>query len=192
MGNMSSKTIVGIVTGLVLLAGLAIGFGMYFTIQNTKIELTENVNAQQTVCEAHFDKMHKSIAQVAQVAERNMDQSKQAFKEIYTGLIEGRYSSDSDMFMKWIQESNPQFDLNATSKLYERLANVIEAGRSEYFMEQKKLVSFKQEHDKYVKKWPNRVFLSDDDILPIDIIIITSDKTEEIYRTGKENDISLF
>jgi hypothetical protein len=192
MENLSKKALTIIVSSLAIITLAAISFGMYFSIQNTKIDLTENVKAQQQTCEAHFDKMHKQIAQVAQVAEQNMSRSKEAFKEIYTGLIEGRYSSDSDMFMKWVQESNPQFDLNATSKLYEKLANTIKAGRDEYFMEQKKLISYKQEHDKFVQKWPNRVFLSSLDTQPIDIVVITSDFTEDVYKTGKENDINLF
>jgi len=185
---MKRQLIIGGLIGAFLF--LIVG-SMWVSANNGEIDKRERVEAQQDVCKANFDKMFKTISQVAEVSERNMEASKEAFKEIYPELMEGRYSNErGGALMSWISESNPQFDLNATSKLYEKLANTIEANREEYFMEQKKLISYKEEHDKFIAKFPNSMFLSS--VQEIEIIIITSQKTEEVYTEGQENDISVF
>jgi hypothetical protein len=48
-----------------------------------------------------------------------------------------------------------------------------------------------REHKVYLQKAPNRWFL-DDNLKPVEIKVITSSKTDEVYRTGKEDDIELF
>lgn len=185
---MKNKFIIG---GLALLFVVALIAGKWISVHNTEIEKRENVEAQQEVCQANFDKMHKVIAQIADVSSENMKQSKEAFKEIYPALMDSRYSNErGGALMSWVHEHNPQFDLNATSKLYSKLASAIESNREAFFIEQKKLISYKQEHDKYIAKFPNSMFLGS--ISEIDIITITSEKTKETYATGEENDIDLF
>ena len=90
---------------IVIISFAAVGAMMYFSYSNGEITLREGVDAQQEVCKLHFDKMWKIIKQQAQVT----DQYKESFQDIYTGLIAGRYDNDDGMFMKWIQESNPDF-----------------------------------------------------------------------------------
>jgi len=48
-----------------------------------------------------------------------------------------------------------------------------------------------REHEAYLKKAPNRWFLSSD-LKPIEIKVITSASTKETYRTGEENEVDLF
>ncbi len=92
--------------------------------------------------------------------------------------------------MSWVQESNPNFDLSGAADMYKQLQRVIEANRQEFFIEQKKLIDLKRNHSSYIKVFPNRIFLSD--VKEIEIKIITSDKTEKVFDTGKEDDIDLF
>jgi len=184
---MKSKYVIG---GLIALFVVLIIGGTWASVHNGAIEKRNKVEAQQKTCEANFDKMFKSIAQVAEVTEKNMEESKKAFKEIYPELMEGRYSNErGGALMSWVAESNPQFDLNATSSLYKKLANTIEANRDAYFLEQKKLISFKEEYDTYVSKFPNSIFVNSDDI---EITVITSEKTEQVYTEAQENDIKVF
>jgi hypothetical protein len=184
---MKSKFIIG---GLISLFVVLVIGGTWVSAHNGEIEKRNKVEAQQKACEANFDKMFKSIAQVAEVTKTNMEESKKAFKEIYPELMEGRYSNErGGALMSWVSESNPQFDLNATTSLYSKLANTIEANRDAYFLEQKKLISYKEEYDTYIAKFPNSIFVGGDDI---DIVVITSEKTEQVYSEGQENDIKVF
>jgi len=115
------------------------------------------------------------------------DQYKNAFKEIYPKLIEGRYSQGDGSLMKWVQESNPTFD----ASMYKDLMKSIEIERTGFFNEQSILIDMQREHKTYLLKAPSRWFL-DDNLKPVEIKVITSSKTDEVYRTGKEDDIDLF
>jgi chemotaxis protein CheY-P-specific phosphatase CheC len=165
--------------------------GILYIISSNKEHVQRNlVVSQQKVCEANFDKMHKTIAQIAEVADAKMEQSKEAFKEIYPELISGRYDSDNGMLMKWIQESNPQFDLVSAGSIYDKLAVAIEANREEYFNEQEKLISYRNEHNNILTTFPGSVFFPNRE--KIEIVIITSEYTENTYKSGKEDDISIY
>jgi len=164
---------------------LIIVFFMNISIENTEIDLRARTEAQNKKCEAYFDKLWKILKQKAGVT----DQYKEAFtKEIYPKLIEGRYAAKGDgSLMKWIQESNPTFD----ASLYKSLMRSIEVERTGFFNEQSILIDMQREHKVYIQKAPNRWFLSDT-LKPVEIKIITSSKTDEVYRTGKEDDIELY
>jgi hypothetical protein len=89
--------------------------------------------------------------------------------------------------MKWVQESNPTFDVS----LYQSLMRSIEVERTGFFNEQSTLIDMQREHKVYLQKAPNRWFL-EDSLKPVEIKVITSSKTDEVYRTGREDDIELF
>ncbi len=180
---MSKNKIIGLVAAISFSMVFIIGFFMNMSIENKEIDLRERVVAQQEKCEAYFDKMWKVLKQEAQVT----DQYKNAFKEIYPELIEGRYSQGDGALMKWIQESNPQFD----ASMYKQLMRSIEVERTGFFNEQATLIDIQREHKAYLQKAPNRWFLSDD-LKPVEIQVITSDNTKETYETGEENDIDLY
>lgn len=172
-----------IVTGLVV-AVLAIIITIYgFSISNQEIKLKNLALAQQENCKSYFDKMFKILQQEAGVA----DQYKESFKEIYPKLMEGRYGSEKgNALMKWVQESNPNFDIS----LYSKLMNSIEAQREGFFNEQKKLISINNEHRNLLETAPSKFFVGGRDTLSIQII--TSLKTKNVYSSGEENDIDLF
>lgn len=168
--------------GLVISVGLII-LVMYFSISNQEISLRNQAVAQQKANEVIFDKVWKTIQQVAQVA----DQSKEAFKEIYFGIMQERYDGEAKgaPLFKWIQEQNPTFSL----ELYSKLADAIEANRAEFARVQNRLIDIKREHENLRKMFPGSLFISGRQEL--DIKIVTSIKTEEAFRTGKDDDVSL-
>ena len=172
-----------IVGGLILgFLGLSI-FSMWVSANNKEISLKNHIEAQQKVCESYYDKLWKVLQQKAQVA----DQYKTAFKEIYPALIEGRYGNEKGgTLMKWIQESNPTFDVS----LYKDLMSSIEAERAGFFMEQKKLIDLDREHKVLRQSFPASMFIGSRP--DVKITIVTSEKTAEVYKTGKENDVDLF
>lgn len=176
----------------VVLSGL-IFLAMYVSANDREVTLREQTLAQQEVCKANFDKMFKVIKQVAQVSDENLKQSKEAFKEIYPDLMKGRYSNDrGGALMSWVHESNPNFDMQATSDLYKQLGRVIEANRQEFFNEQRKLTDLKRAHSTHIKTYFNRNVFGLYNRGEIDITIITSETTEAAYSSGQENDIDLF
>lgn len=188
---MSTKTKVAIIAGISVLFFVAIYFGMMINYTNNEITMRKQTTAQQDVCRANYDKMFKTIVQVAQVPEHFIEKSKEAFKEIYPSLMEGRYGNDrGGALMSWVQESNPNFDMAAVGKLYENVQVAVEANREEYFVEQKKLIDLQREHATYIEKFPARFFLGDKE--EVKITIITSTITEKVYDTGKDDDIELF
>ena len=184
MKNLAIVGIVAVVLG-------AIVFGMYISYTNGEITMRNQTVAQQDVTKANYDKMFKTISQVAQVPEQFMEKSKEAFKEIYPELMEGRYGdARGGALMSWVQESNPNFDMAASAKLYENVQIAVEANREEYFVEQKKLIDLQREHKTYIEKFPARLFLGG--MQPVEITVITSTITEKVYDTGKDDDIELF
>lgn len=180
---MSTKKIVTLATLTVGLMTLIILFSMNISIENREIDLRETTIAQNKRCEAYFDKMWKILQQKAGVT----NQYKEAFEEIYPKLIEGRYSQGDGSLMKWIQESNPSFDVS----LYKDLMKSVEVERTGFFNEQSALIDMQREHKTFLQKAPNRWFLSDE-LKPVEIKVITSSRTDDVYRVGKEDDINLF
>lgn len=187
---MKNSIIAGIAVAALSILLTVIYFSVKVSSQNKEIELKKQTIAQQDVCRANFDKMFKTITNLAEIPERFAEKSKEAFKEIYPALMDGRYKNDNTSLMKWVQESNPQYDMKSIQQLYMKLADAIEANRDEFFMEQKLLIDMKREHDTYTKKWPASSFVGDS--ADVQITIITSTETENTYKTGKDDNIKLF
>lgn len=168
---------------------LVVLFMTYFVTRmsysNEEISQRNAVNAQQEVCKAFQDKMWKTLQQKAQVS----SQYKDAFKDIYVSIMDGRYKDGkNDALLRFVKESNPQFDI----KLYADLSDAIETQRQLYFEEQKKLIDMNREYTSYIQREPQSwsIFLGKKPLIPI--IIITSSTTKEVYATGEENDVNLF
>lgn len=159
-------------------------FGMDITYHNTEVDLTVSKDAQTKVNEAFYDSMWKILSQQAGIADKYAED----FKSIYIPLMEGRYGKGNGdgSLMKWVQERNPTYD----TSLLKKLSQNIEAKRTAFFVEQKKLISIKQEHDKLRLKFPSRIFVGD--VPEMVITVITSTKTDKVFKSGKEDDISLF
>lgn len=181
---MKKPIIYGVVaTALLSLTAFIIYIFLSFSIQNTEIDLRVGTISQNDVCKAFFDKMWKILKTKAEIPEKYKD----AFKEIYIPMVEGRYSQGDGTLMKWIQESNPNF----SPALYEDLMKSVEIERTGFFNQQKLLIDKRGQHLAFISKPFNKKFLSDT-IKPVTIVIITSLATKTSYETGEENDVELF
>ena len=165
---------------------LGIAFIIVFvgvSTSNREITLRSQIVAQKQLCEASYDKLWKIISQKAQVAEKY----KETFKDIYPQLISSRYSNEgSGVLMKFITESNPNFDVS----LYKDLMSSIEAERTSFLMDQKKLMDLSNQHRITLSTFPGSLFVGGRD--NIEITVVSSDNTKEVMRTGKENNIDVF
>lgn len=174
------KALIGLIP--VVLLAVIYGF-MSVHYKNTEIRLRNQVGAQQKSNAAVFDNTWKIISQQAQIS----SEYKEAFKEIYPALMEGRYgNARGGALLSFITEANPQFD----TKLYEKLANSVEAQRTVFTREQQKLIDLKREHDDLLAVFPSNWFVGDRE--PVEIRIVTSSRTEATFESGKDDDVDLF
>lgn len=179
-GGMFGKVLLAML-GIVVVAGVVVALWV-MGVNNGEVDLRNRVLAQQEVCKASFDTMWKVLAQKAQIAERY----RESFREIYPQLIAGRYGNDKGgVLLKWVQESNPQFDVS----LYKDLMAAIEGERKSFFVNQKQLIDLKRQHDTTLQSWPNTMVLAGRQ--PVEITVVTSATTYDAYRTGQENDVAL-
>ena len=178
-----------IVIGIFLI-GIVMGLIWAVGVSNTEIRLKNRGLAQQENCAAYFDKMWKVLQEQAGVA----NEYKEAFAEIYPALMEGRYSQGGNL-MKWIQESNPDFDVS----LYGKLMGSIEGQREGFFVEQSKLIDIDREHKDMRQTFPKKVVIGNrpnigyevdeyGEVVKTGITVIKSAKTNEVYATGEENE----
>jgi len=179
--NKVFAALLAVVVLIVVAAGIVAA--VWVSYSNTEIRLRAQVEAQQQSNEAVFDNTWKIIAQQAGVS----SQYKDAFKEIYPALMNGRYgNARGGAMMSWITEHNPNFD----ARLYEKVMNSIEAQRTIFTTEQKKLVDLSREQKTLLATFPGSFFLSGR--TPTAITIVTSSKTEASFKSGKDDDVDLF
>jgi len=178
--------------------GLLIGFGIVGTLfifigiivmlcigwSNQEIELRNQAVAQQKNNENIYDKVWKVIKQKAQITDKYAED----FKAIYTDIMGKRYDGEakgSPMF-KWIQEQNPNFSVD----MYKDLSDAIEGNRAEFARVQARLIDIKREHDNLRLKFPSSLVVGARPAL--EIKIVTSTQTEQVFATGKDDDVKLF
>lgn len=149
----------------------------YISLCNNEVRLRNLVEAQQKICQANFDKMWKVIRQITHVSDQYID----TFKEVYPKMIAGRYTNDSKALGKFISEMNPDFD----TSVMRQLNNAIEAHREEFFSDQQLLIARRNEHKTFIEVFPANMLLPWARV--VDIAIITSDYTQEVYASQKEN-----
>jgi hypothetical protein len=177
------KKIVLITLLVILGCGVATFAGMYFSYNNKEIALRAKAEAQVGKIEGVHDKMWKVIQQKAQVTTEYKD----AFAEIYPDIISGRYSSEGDgSLMKWVTESNPNFD----TSLYTDLMQSIEILRSEFQRNQETMLDIVREHNVLISIFPNRLFITNK--IPINYTVISSTKSKVVMETGIDDDVKLF
>lgn len=173
---------IAVVIGLLVLAGIIGGWMFIMNVQtdNKEIDKRTEFEAQEQVCKGFSAKMFNILKEKAKVS----DKYKEGFKDIYKLLVEGREGGE---LMKFVQEANPNFDIS----LYKDLMASIEIERNGFFNEQKKLIDIHAEHTRLLKKFPTKFFI-DDDVKLIELKVITSAATKEVYATGEDNGVDLF
>jgi len=150
---------------------------------NKAIALESQFKAQQKANEVEYDKVWKVIAQKAQIPGKY----KEDFKDVYTGIMEKRYGSGQNgKMMLWIKEQNPEFD----SSLYKDIMNAVEGQREGFARVQKQLLDIKREHDNLRQQFPSTLICGSR--TELEAQLVTSGKTTETFKTGEENDVSLF
>lgn len=163
---------------------LAIVFAIFFYgvgIENRWIDLGNSYDQQTANLETFHDKMWKTIKSQAKVT----DKAKDAFKDIYVGIMEGRYSHGSGQMMNWIKEQNPEFD----QTMYTKLMTTIEAQRTAFHKEQKIMQGLVKEMNDLREKFPSKYWLSDEEEVVFEPI--SSSVSKNVMETRQDDDLHL-
>ena len=154
--------------------------GTYNGAATLRNQYTSKVSAN----EASFDNMWKKIQQTSQVPEAQ----KNAFREIFESYASARTGPNGGgSVMNWIKESIPSPDLS----LYKDLMNIITGSRDEWTRNQIELVSISNEYNQRLSVFPSNILLGLFGFQKIDPKVITSSRTENAFKSGKDNDVNL-
>ena len=165
---------------LVVLALIVVG--MYIKYNNEEVSLRKEAEAQKGKVETVHDTMWKVIKQKAGVTEEYRD----TFEQVFPEIIAGRYSQGDGSTMKWIQESNPEFD----TSLYKDLMQAIEVQRMYFNQAQTRMLDIIRQRETLLELIPAKFFISNKS--KIDYTIISSTSTKTVVQTGIDDDVDLF
>lgn len=154
------------------------------SIYNDAASLRETYGMKVKSNEAEFDNMWKKIQQVAQIP----DAQKDAFKEVYSSYASARTSQGQGQMMAWIKETVP----NYTGDIYVQVMNVVTGSRDGWTMRQNELVDVARQYNVNLAVFPKNVLLRMFGFEKIDPRVITSSRTEQSFKTGKDDDVDLF
>jgi hypothetical protein len=177
--------------GLLGLVGVGIVLAIFLFVAGVKWHNVETgqrnlITAKQTDNKNEMDAMWKIIEQNAQVT----TEQKNALVEIFNGYANGRTVEGQGRMMAWIKEVVP--DASPTSKAYLVLMNTITAQREGFKFRQKELLDMKRVHDDILTKFPGVVFATILGRHKIDVVIVTSTRTENAFKSGKDDETDLF
>ena len=179
---MSDKKITLLIATAIIALFVIITTSMYFSYNNQEVSLRKDSEAQRSKVEGVYDKMWKILQEKASVT----GEYKDAFASIYPKLIAGRYSQGDGSLMKWIKESNPNFD----TSLYKDLMASIEAQRECFQTSQERMIDIIREHETLCNTYPSKWFISNDS--EIKYTVISSTATKQVVATGKDDNVDLF
>jgi hypothetical protein len=161
--------------------------GSFLSFSNAEIDLKNRFEQKITERTSFYDKMWKTISQKSQIALKN-DSS---FYRNVNAIMEGRKDA-GDLFMKWVQESNPNANYDQVSVLYQDLSRTVEGQRDGFFMEEKMIQNIVMEHNNLIQKFPGSFWNSFLGRKELIYKPITSDRTDEVIKSGKDNNVEVF
>lgn len=146
------------------------------------ISLEQRIEAQYTANQSNYDGMWKKFKEMTQVTDLQADQ----FKDVYTGLISGRYEDSKPLF-QMISEDNPQLD----ASVYSNLQNAIESGRNAFDNNQKSITDIIREYNTQIQRYFILNMFMQRQTIDANKYVITSDRTQNAFDSGGDDIINL-
>jgi hypothetical protein len=175
------------IIGMVIFLSIGLVSSVIST-SNQEVDLRNRFKQKMDERTAFYDKMWKTLSQKSQIAVKN-DSS---FARNVNAIMTGRKDA-GQLFMKWVQESNPNANYEAVSSLYADLSRAVEGQRDGFFMQEKMIQDIVLAHDNIMTKFPSGFILSNFmDRTRLTYKPITSDRTDSVIETGKDNEVNLF
>lgn len=143
------------------------------------VNARNSYDGQLKANEASFDNTWKTIQQAAQVPA----EKKNAFKEIISGYANAR-GENGGSILSAVREAVPNLDLG----IYDKLMNIIVGARATWTTDQKTLADKAMIYNN-VAQSPLNIIARSIGGFPSSIKakIVSSDKTEEAFKTAKDN-----
>lgn len=183
-----TKKLIVTLSVIAILAILVLSLiGSFVSFSNQEIDLRNRFTQKMEERTAFYDKMWKTLSQKSQIALKN-DSS---FARNVDAIMSGRKDSEG-VFMKWIQESNPNANYDQVSVLYQDLSRSVEGERDGFFIQEKMIQGIVLEHSNLIGKFPGSLWNSFLGREKLAYKPITSDRTDEVIKTGKDNNVDLF
>ena len=180
-----SKWVIGILAASGIFAVFALVICLYgIGVYNKEARLRNTIVNKQKDNTSEYDSLWKKISQAAQVT----DGQKQALMEIIVGYANARKGSGGGSLAQMIHEAVPNVDTST----FNNLQNIIVSSRDGWTMRQKELLDLKREHDNLIDTFPGNILLSILGRQKIDVVIVTSTRTENSFKTGKDDDVDVF
>lgn len=159
---------------------------MYFSYNNSETRIRNAIGAKQRDNTSQLDNTVKVISQNAQVT----SEQREALKDVIVGNAEARSSSGGSL-ATLVHEAVPNMD--QTTQTYRQLMNTITAARNQWTENQRGLLDLSREHNNLLTLQPSAFFcVTLGGKQPIEVTIVTSTRTEESFKTGKDDDTDLF
>ena len=177
----------GLILAAVFVGGFAIllaviffwGMGNYNRAKVLQNQITAKEQANTTI----FDNMWKKIAQSTQVT----DLQKDALKEVFVGYATARGGNGGGSFINAVHEAIPTVDV----AIFKNLQNIITGARDEWTANQVALVDIGREYNTMLDVFPGNIVLRMLGFEKVTVKIVTSDRTDQAFKTGKDNDTKL-
>lgn len=172
---------------ILLVIGIGLGVG-YLGFSNDANGFEVDIKAKYTNNKNVYDNGWKKVKESAQVTDLQAD----ALKKVYDSTMKGRYGDGgSKALLQMIKEQNPNLDQSTFLKLQQQ----IESFRNEFSSNQTGLISRKQEYERYLTATTaGRLFNFIGHYPHIDLSqfdIVTSDQTEDAFKSKRADPISL-
>lgn len=173
---------------LAIIIPLVIILVQVVSLKNQDSILRNKFTAKLSERTAFYDKMFKTIKQKGKITLK-LDSS---FVNIVKITMAGRKDGEG-LMMKWVTEQNPTVQFTEVSALYKDLSRTIETQREEFFIEEKYLMDIKLQSDNLLDVFPGGFILQS--LFGLQKLVykpITSDQTDAVMRTGKDNNTEVF
>lgn len=177
------------------LIGCAAFFGIFLIIavitistilgfRSSVVALENKIEAQHTSNKSNHDAMWKKFKELTQVTDIQAEQ----FKDVYTGVISGRYQ-DSDLLFKAVSEQNPSLG----TEVYTTLQREISASRNTFDNNQNKLIDVIREYNTRIDSGVGFLvnFIFNYEHIDPNQYIVTSDRTTDAFESNKDDVINL-
>lgn len=167
----------------VIVAGVIAVVMMAISAYNTGNTLETNIKATYENNKNILGQYGQKVLEAAQVP----DMARDDLMKVARAAMEGRYGADgSKAVFQAITEQNPTVD----PQLYRQIQQIIEGGRNEFQNAQTRLIDQKATYERALGSFPQGVLMrmvGYPRINLADFKVITTDRTEQTFKNGKED-----
>lgn len=173
-----NKTAIAAIVGSVLLAIILVS-AYFVSAINSETALRTALEAKQKDISIVYDNTWKIIREKGNVS----SEYEGKFKEIYTSMMDARYSNKENLLANFIREANPNLSID----LRKDLMRSIEIERNSFTNKQREGLELQMQHNILLRTYPKAIIYNVLGRQPFDLKIITSDRTQKAIDSGKDD-----